>query len=161
MSFKKLMVRAALVSAVSSSVFGASLPRRATITPVRPAPVTVKQSVRYMPVTVHLRSGVTGEVRNAVQAHDRSRLAQVVDNMTPARDVLQASDTGRLAGRQLDTQCLAEMTGDNLLDNRDLYAFVDYYFAGDNRADVNNNGLVSVQDIFDYVAMFVTGCAPR
>ncbi|MFN7022825.1 MAG: immunoglobulin domain-containing protein, partial [Phycisphaerales bacterium] len=41
---------------------------------------------------------------------------------------------------------------------QDIFDFLNGYFSGDPRADVNGSGGVSVQDIFDFLSAYFSGC---
>jgi hypothetical protein len=41
---------------------------------------------------------------------------------------------------------------------QDLFLFLELFFREDPRADVNELGGISVQDIFDFLAAYFSGC---
>lgn len=53
--------------------------------------------------------------------------------------------------------CAADFNADLVVSVQDIFDFLAAYFSGDASADVSGGGL-SVQDIFDYLAAYFTGC---
>lgn len=56
------------------------------------------------------------------------------------------------------TVCIADFNNDGNVSVQDLFDFLGAYFANLPSADVNGVGGVSIQDIFDYLASFFAGC---
>ncbi len=54
--------------------------------------------------------------------------------------------------------CPADISGNGIISVQDIFDFLAFYFAGDCRADFNNVSGVSVQDIFDFLAAYFAGC---
>lgn len=54
--------------------------------------------------------------------------------------------------------CPADMNGDGLATVQDIFDFLDAWFARDLRADINHVGGVTVQDIFDFLTAYFVGC---
>lgn len=55
--------------------------------------------------------------------------------------------------------CPADVNGVGGLTVQDLFDYLAMYFNGDARADFNRDGGLGVQDIFDYLHAYLTGCA--
>jgi hypothetical protein len=53
--------------------------------------------------------------------------------------------------------CAADYNGDGVIQVQDIFDFLNGWFAGDPRADFNGGGL-SVQDIFDFLNSWFAGC---
>lgn len=54
--------------------------------------------------------------------------------------------------------CVADINTSGEVSVQDLFEFLAIYFAGEPRADVNGFNGVTVQDLFDYLDAFFTGC---
>jgi glucose/arabinose dehydrogenase len=54
--------------------------------------------------------------------------------------------------------CPADFNQNGTISVQDIFDFLAAYFAGDMRADFNHSGAISVQDIFDYLAAYFAGC---
>jgi hypothetical protein len=54
--------------------------------------------------------------------------------------------------------CRADINLSGVVSVQDLFDFLAFYFANDPRADVNASGVISVQDIFDFLAYYFAGC---
>jgi hypothetical protein len=54
--------------------------------------------------------------------------------------------------------CAADVNDDGLVSVQDIFDYLALYFADAPGADVNNSGSVTVQDIFDFLAAYFTGC---
>jgi hypothetical protein len=54
--------------------------------------------------------------------------------------------------------CAADFNCTGVVSVQDIFDFLAAYFAADPRADVNNSGSVTVQDIFDFLAAYFTPC---
>lgn len=57
------------------------------------------------------------------------------------------------------TCCPADYNQDLVLSVQDLFDFLAAFFANGSATDVNQSGTISVQDVFDYLAAYFTGCA--
>jgi hypothetical protein len=57
------------------------------------------------------------------------------------------------------TVCVGDFNCSGLVSVQDIFDFLAAYFANDPRADVNGSGVISVQDIFDFLAAYFAGCA--
>lgn len=55
--------------------------------------------------------------------------------------------------------CDADVNGDNVLDNGDIFSFVQLFIAGDIGADFNADGVLDNGDVGAFVAAFLAGCA--
>jgi hypothetical protein len=55
--------------------------------------------------------------------------------------------------------CIADFNVSGVVSVQDIFDFLAAYFANDPRADVNVSGVISVQDIFDFLAAYFAGCA--
>lgn len=62
-------------------------------------------------------------------------------------------------GFVFDVECRADLTGDGLVGVEDLFAFLALYFQQAPSADFDHDGHVSVNDLFVFLALFFTGCA--
>ncbi|MFG0306089.1 MAG: GC-type dockerin domain-anchored protein [Phycisphaerales bacterium JB040] len=67
---------------------------------------------------------------------------------------------GYLNGFQLTylDGCSIDFTGDGLLDNGDIAAFVQAFLAGDPSADLSGDGILDTGDITAFVQAFLAGC---
>jgi hypothetical protein len=54
--------------------------------------------------------------------------------------------------------CLPDYNCSGVVSVQDIFDFMAGYFAGEPRADLNESGVISVQDIFDFLAAYFTGC---
>jgi hypothetical protein len=54
--------------------------------------------------------------------------------------------------------CRADFNNSGAISVQDIFDFLAAYFAADPRADFNASGAISVQDIFDYLAAYFLGC---
>jgi len=54
--------------------------------------------------------------------------------------------------------CPADVNGDGNLSVQDIFDFLAFYFSNDPRADVNSSGSLTVQDIFDFLMLYFAGC---
>jgi hypothetical protein len=54
--------------------------------------------------------------------------------------------------------CPADFNASGIVSVQDIFDFLAAYFANSPRADFNGSGLNSVQDIFDFLAAYFTGC---
>ncbi len=54
--------------------------------------------------------------------------------------------------------CPADYNGDGVVSVQDIFDFLAGWFAGDARADFNGAGGISVQDIFDFLSAWFAGC---
>jgi hypothetical protein len=59
----------------------------------------------------------------------------------------------------IPVRCPADFNGSGVVSVQDIFDFLAAYFASDPAADFNGSGAVSVQDIFDYLAAYFAGCA--
>ncbi len=62
------------------------------------------------------------------------------------------------AGATLRVFCRADFNMSGVVSVQDIFDFLAAYFATDPRADFNRSGAISVQDIFDYLAAYFAGC---
>jgi hypothetical protein len=58
----------------------------------------------------------------------------------------------------LTVTCDTDFNGSGLLSVQDIFDFLASYFAGEFRADFNGSMTLSVQDIFDFLAAYFAGC---
>ena len=54
--------------------------------------------------------------------------------------------------------CIPDFNCSGVVSVQDIFDFMAAFFANDPRADVNESAVVSVQDIFDFLAAYFTGC---
>jgi hypothetical protein len=54
--------------------------------------------------------------------------------------------------------CTADFNQSGVISVQDIFDFLAAYFAGNPRADFNYSGVISVQDIFDFLAAYFAGC---
>ncbi|MFN7021606.1 MAG: GC-type dockerin domain-anchored protein, partial [Phycisphaerales bacterium] len=54
--------------------------------------------------------------------------------------------------------CPADFNLDGLLAVQDLFDFLNGYFSSNPQADVNGSASITVQDIFDFLAIYFAGC---
>ncbi len=62
------------------------------------------------------------------------------------------------AGRQLTVFCLADYNHNGVINVQDIFDFLSGWFAGAASADINGNHVIEVQDIFDFLAAWFAGC---
>jgi len=60
---------------------------------------------------------------------------------------------------ECQTICRADFNNSGALSVQDIFDFLAGYFSHDPRADFNTSGAISVQDIFDFLAAYFAGCA--
>lgn len=56
------------------------------------------------------------------------------------------------------TWCAADFNCSGVVTVQDIFEFLAGYFSGDPRADFNQSGAITVQDIFDFLAAYFAGC---
>ncbi len=56
------------------------------------------------------------------------------------------------------TCCPADYNNNGIVSVQDIFDFLAAYFAGNFNSDFNNNTFISVQDIFDFLASYFAGC---
>ena len=86
----------------------------------------------------------------------------------PGRDVVVADSIAYLANDSwglltLDvsgdcSDCLADLNSDGLLDFFDLQIFLNWYVALDPRADFFANGIISYNDVYEFLYIYEAGC---
>ena len=54
--------------------------------------------------------------------------------------------------------CRADFNGNGVVSVQDIFDFLTAWFAKDPYADVNANGAITVQDIFDFLSAWFAGC---
>jgi len=57
-----------------------------------------------------------------------------------------------------ETSCRADADGSGAANQDDLFWFLQFWFLRRDEADLNRNGEVSLQDLFDFVAVYLAGC---
>lgn len=62
------------------------------------------------------------------------------------------------AQRAVRAACRADFNQNGAVTVQDVFDFLAAYFAGDSAADVNGSGGVSVQDVFDFLTLYFTAC---
>jgi len=78
---------------------------------------------------------------------------QVVSNDTDT-PILEIPYTANV----VEDGCAADVTGDGIVDNGDIGAFVTLFLAGDPAADFTGDGIIDNGDIGAFVAAFLIGC---
>jgi hypothetical protein len=66
--------------------------------------------------------------------------------------------TNNTSAAMVATICPADFNHSKVVSVQDIFDFLAAYFANDIRADVNGSLTVSVQDIFDFLARYFAGC---
>ncbi len=94
-------------------------------------------------------------------------------NATPAAEVLTLTrgavindaavdaTVGSTSGphpTRLRPLCRADFNNDNVVSVQDIFDYLTAYFAGSPNANINGSGGVTVQDIFDYLTLYFAGC---
>lgn len=150
----QLVRRTTVVPAVTAPVQQATLNNRGSTTPAaQPATAPATQAAATV-----LTKRASGDLRRLATRRNARGLVAAVERLETSLvgvDVEQRPATG-VAGEP----CNADTTGDGQLSELDVFGFLDRYFAGDIRADMNSTGTVTVQDLFDYVADYLAGCTP-
>ncbi len=54
--------------------------------------------------------------------------------------------------------CPPDMNGDGVVDADDFFLFLQFFAAGDPRADFNNDGVIDADDFFSFLSAFAAGC---
>jgi hypothetical protein len=54
--------------------------------------------------------------------------------------------------------CPGDFNQNGVISVQDIFDFLSAYFAGNTRADINGSGAISVQDIFDFLSAYFSGC---
>jgi len=57
-----------------------------------------------------------------------------------------------------DIPCPADLTGDDLVDANDFFAYLDLFAANDPAADINQDTFIDANDFFAYLTLFAAGC---
>ncbi len=68
-----------------------------------------------------------------------------------------AGEAPFLGCNPFNTSCPADLNADGVVNAADFNLFLSWYFAGDARADLNNNGIIDFFDISAYRAIFQPG----
>jgi hypothetical protein len=63
-----------------------------------------------------------------------------------------------LSGGPGTIACPADVNDDSLLSVQDLFDFLAAFFANDSAADVNGSDTITVQDLFDFLSIYFVGC---
>ena len=72
--------------------------------------------------------------------------------------LLESLVNGNPVTHYLVRTCAADLTGDGVLDNGDIGAFVSLFLSGDPAADFTGDGILDNGDIGAFVAAFLAGC---
>jgi hypothetical protein len=88
---------------------------------------------------------------------DSSSVLLWSDNRTDANDLyaMKINTDGTLGGPVL---CPADFNRSGVVSVQDIFDFLAAYFNNDPCADFNHSGAVTVQDIFDFLAAYFTAC---
>lgn len=54
--------------------------------------------------------------------------------------------------------CWADIDGNAVVDSRDFFGFLTFFFSDEPRADFNGDALINSADFFDFIAAFFAGC---
>jgi hypothetical protein len=72
------------------------------------------------------------------------------------------TDTGLATSRRgsilVELGCPADVNGDGSVTVQDIFDFLAFYFANDPRGDFNGAGGITVQDIFDFLSAYFAPC---
>ncbi|MBL4591087.1 MAG: S8 family serine peptidase [Phycisphaerales bacterium] len=71
-------------------------------------------------------------------------------------DFVESDLTGYL--ECMDESCIADLTGDGVLNLQDVFAFLSEFNNQTKLGDFDNNGIYNLQDVFAYLAVFNAGC---
>ena len=55
--------------------------------------------------------------------------------------------------------CRADINNSQSLTVQDIFDYLAVYFAQSPQADINDSGAVTVQDLFEFLAAYFAGCA--
>jgi len=158
MTFRSSFLTAMVIGAIAGSSFGAPTDRliQAGARPAASA-LSSKTTVRSLaPVS----RATTTKLRRAVSLNSAKTVAATVTRLA-STTLDRPGDTNRVGDTELGTTCRADSNGDGLLNETDVFAFLNMYFAANPGADVNSSGGVSVQDLFDFVSLYLAGCPGR
>jgi hypothetical protein len=157
MKLSSTILVAMTIGSISASAPGASTDR---IARANTQPVTAAARANAGAALTPLSGRAARQVRRAA-ANDKVNnvafsISRAADASTPDR-----TDANAAVRPQPGTFCAAEVNGDGTLNERDLFAYLDMYFAGDKRADLTGEGAVGVQDLLDYAARYIAGCGAK
>ncbi len=82
---------------------------------------------------------------------------QLIANL-PSNGQRTRRDDDPLAVAPVRAWCRADFTTDGVLTVQDIFDFLTAYFQSTPRADLNTSGTLTVQDIFDFLAAYFAGC---
>ncbi len=71
---------------------------------------------------------------------------------------INGAGTGRLYVRFDPTLCGGDFNNNGFVSVQDIFDFLTAYFSGSPTADINQSGVNTVQDIFDFLGAFFIGC---
>ncbi|GEM_PF-2869191 len=116
------------------------------------------------------RGAVVGQSNGRAFLFDYGRMKDVNDLIPPGWFVVSAraiNDSDRIAAWGVNqtnephplllVPCFGDINRDGLVSVQDIFDFLAAYFANDLRADMDRSGTVSVQDIFDYLGYYFSG----
>jgi beta-glucanase (GH16 family) len=90
----------------------------------------------------------------------RARIAVVFVQPTNGAGAVQVDQvTGTFASPPTTPVCPGDINGDGGVSVQDIFNYLNLWFAGDAFADVNERDGVTVQDIFDFLEQWFGGCA--
>ncbi|MFT5423525.1 MAG: hypothetical protein ACI89L_001305 [Phycisphaerales bacterium] len=94
---------------------------------------------------------------------DRFGWSIAIQSGTVAVGVPSRYDNGNTSGAAYvfslpGPDCVADLSGDGILDNGDIGVFVGLFLAGDLSADMSGDGILDNGDIGVFVALFLAGC---
>ncbi|MBC7771860.1 MAG: hypothetical protein H7210_05155 [Pyrinomonadaceae bacterium] len=55
-------------------------------------------------------------------------------------------------------RCSADINNDGIISSQDFFDFISAFFSGNPSADFNGDGAITSQDFFDFIAAFFGGC---
>ena len=104
----------------------------------------------------------TGRTRSSMGWEDRTFTFDA-DSSAVEIELLSTDPVGSWGAvvdnvRLVEESCAADINDSGALTVQDIFDFLALYFSGNGRADINNSRDNTVQDIFDYLALYFAGC---
>jgi hypothetical protein len=94
----------------------------------------------------------------AFNVSDNGRFVIFAASLTPTVPA-RPNTSGPVNGAFLVTLCPADTDGNGEVTVQDLFDFLALYLAGNTRADFDATGDLTIQDVFEYLAEYVRGCS--
>jgi len=87
-------------------------------------------------------------------------VSPVVTGSAGSYDCVVTNDCGEATSNGATLlPCISDFNCSGIISVQDIFDFLAAYFSGQPNADVNDSGVISVQDIFDFLSAYFAGCA--